>query len=131
MEKLLRSHLRPTSERKNEQLPIRLYPEDEDILEDAITENHQAFSMAEVHSNILSGTMDAFASIISNNLNIVMKFLTSVTIILAIPALFGTFFGMNVELPFQKHPYAFTGIMIISAVITLITVIIFLTKKML
>ncbi|MBM3237622.1 magnesium transporter CorA family protein [Candidatus Poribacteria bacterium] len=131
MEKLMRYHLRPTSEKKNEQLPIRLYPEDEDILEDAITENHQAFSMADVHSNILSGTMDAFASIISNNLNIVMKFLASMTIILAIPALLGTFYGMNVPLPFEKHPFAFTGIMIISAAITLITIIIFLTKKML
>lgn len=65
MEKLLRSRLRPISEGENGGLPLRLYPEDEDLLEDAITENQQALSAAEVHSNILTATMDAFASIIS------------------------------------------------------------------
>ena len=59
---------------------IKLYEEDEDIREDAITENRQAIEMAQIYSNILNGTMDAYASIISNNLNGVMKFLTSITI---------------------------------------------------
>jgi len=107
MEKLLRSRLRPVSEGENGGLPLRLYPDDEDLLEDAITENQQALSAAEVHSNILTATMDAFASIISNNLNIVMKFLTVVTILLAIPTLVGTLYGMNVVLPLQDHPFAF------------------------
>jgi magnesium transporter len=80
---------------------LKMYPEDEDLLEDAITETRQAVEVAVVHSSILSGTMDAFASIISNNLNIVMRFLTSVTIILAIPTIVFSFFGMNVVLPFQ------------------------------
>ncbi|HHY94739.1 MAG TPA: magnesium transporter CorA family protein [Firmicutes bacterium] len=111
MEKLLRSRLRPACEPENGGLPLRLYPEDEDLLEDAITENQQALSAAEVHSNILSGTMDAFASIISNNLNIVMKFLTAITIILAIPTVIGTFYGMNIRLPLQQHPLAFVIIM--------------------
>ena len=62
---------------------IKLYEEDSEILEDAITENKQAIEMAQIYSNILNGTMDAYASIISNNLNGVMKTLTSITIILA------------------------------------------------
>ena len=66
---------------------IKLYEDDEDILEDAITENRQAIEMAKIYSDILNGTMDAYASIISNNLNGVMKFLTSITIVLAIPTM--------------------------------------------
>ena len=66
---------------------IKLYEEDEDILEDSIIENKQAIEMAKIYSDILNGTMDAYASIISNNLNGVMKFLTSITIILSIPTM--------------------------------------------
>lgn len=64
---------------------IQRYPEDQDILEDVIIENKQAIEMANIYSNILSGTMDAFASVISNNLNIVMKLLASITIVMSIP----------------------------------------------
>jgi magnesium transporter len=60
---------------------IKNYPEDADLLEDVIIENKQAIEMANIYSNILTGTMGAFASVISNNLNIVMKFLTSVTML--------------------------------------------------
>jgi len=67
---------------------IKKYSEDEDLLEDVIIENKQAIEMATIYSGILSGTMDAFASIISNNLNIVMKLLTSITILMAIPTMF-------------------------------------------
>lgn len=74
---------------------IKLYEEDEEILEDAITENRQAIEMAQIYNNILSGTMDAYASIISNNLNGVMKTLTSITIILAVPTMISSFWGMN------------------------------------
>lgn len=95
LEKLLRL-------RSNVQLQhlITMYEEDEDLLEDVIIENKQAIEMVEMYSNILSSMMDAFASIISNNLNIVMKFLASVTIILAIPTMISSFFGMNVDVPF-------------------------------
>ncbi len=72
---------------------VKLYEEDEEILEDAITENRQAIEMAQIYSNILNGTMDAYASIISNNLNGVMKFLTSITIILAVPTMVSSFLG--------------------------------------
>ena len=83
----------------------------EDLLEDALTEYRQAISMAEVHSGILTATLGAFASIISNNLNIVMKFLAAVTIIIAFPTMIASLFGMNVNLPFQNHPWAFIGIL--------------------
>ncbi len=86
---------------------VRMYEEDEDLLEDVIVENRQALEMSQIYSNILSGMMDAFASVISNNLNMVMKLLTSITIILSIPTMVASFYGMNVDLPFMENPYAF------------------------
>jgi len=80
---------------------------DEDLLEDVIIENRQAIEMANIYSDIQSGMMDAFASVISNNLNVVMKFLASVTIILALPTLVASIYGMNVDLPLDTHPFAF------------------------
>ena len=94
------------------------YPEDDDLLDDVITENQQAIEMTNITSNILSGMMDAFASIISNNLNTVMKFLASITIIVNLPTLFASFYGMNVNLPFMTHPYAFWIILGVSLLIT-------------
>jgi magnesium transporter len=111
MEELLRVCLKCSNENSTAVRPLHLYPADEDLLEDAITENKQALSMAEVHSNILSSTLDTFASIISNNLNMVMKFLAGITIVLAIPTMIGSFFGMNVPLPLQDHPWGFAIIM--------------------
>jgi len=98
---------------------IKLYDDDEDILEDAITENRQAIEMANIYRDILNGTMDAYASIISNNLNGVMKFLTSITIVLAVPTMVSSFWGMNVGLPFQNHPLGFVIMLFISVVLTL------------
>ena len=107
---------------------IKLYDEDEDILEDAITENRQAIEMAQIYNNILNGTMDAYASIISNNLNGVMKTLTSITIILAVPTMISSFWGMNVNLPFQNNEYGFI-IMIFVAIITTAVVALLLNKR--
>lgn len=107
---------------------IKLYEEDEEILEDAITENRQAIEMAQIYSNILNGTMDAYASIISNNLNGVMKFLTSITIILAVPTMISSFWGMNVNLPFQSSPIGFL-IMLLIAIIMTLAVTFWLNKK--
>lgn len=98
---------------------IKLYDEDEEILEDAIIENRQAIEMAQIYSNILNGTMDAYASIISNNLNGVMKFLTSITIILAVPTMISSFWGMNVGLPLQNNPFGFLVMVVISILLTL------------
>lgn len=99
---------------------IKLYEEDEEILEDAITENRQAIEMAQIYNNILNGTMDAYASIISNNMNGVMKTLTSITIILAVPTMISSFWGMNVNLPLQNNPLGFIVMISISIILTLL-----------
>lgn len=109
---------------------IKKYPEDEDLLEDVIIENKQAIEMANIYSNILSGMMDAFASVISNNLNMVMKFLTSVTIVLTIPTMIASFFGMNVPVPLAGQPYAFVIIIAISLAISSILALFMAKKKM-
>ena len=107
---------------------IKLYDDDEDILEDAITENRQAIEMANIYRDILNGTMDAYASIISNNLNGVMKTLTAITIVLAVPTMISSFWGMNVKLPFENNPFGFV-IMIILAVVTTLIVTWWLKKR--
>lgn len=82
---------------------LRLYEEDVDLLEDVLIEVRQGIEMSEIYTNILSSTMDAFASIISNNLNIVMKILTSLTIVMAVPNIVFGFYGMNIlDLPFDQ-----------------------------
>lgn len=87
---------------------MRKYPEDQDVLEDVIVENKQAIEMASIYSNTLSGTMDAFASIISNNQNTVMKFLASITIIMTIPNIISSIYGMNFDwMPMLHNPYGF------------------------
>lgn len=81
---------------------MKTYEEDRDLLEDVIIENRQAIEMSTIYSDVLAGTMDAFASVISNNLNIVMKFLAAITIILTVPQIIAGFFGMNTSgLPFS------------------------------
>lgn len=110
--------------------PVKMYPEDAELLEDVIIENKQAIEMANIYSNILSGTMDAYASVISNNLNIVMKFLTSVTILLAIPTMVASFFGMNVAVPFRDNPHAFAIIFMITMLISGILAITMIKKQM-
>lgn len=110
---------------------IKLYDEDEDILEDAIIENKQAIEMSKVYSDILNGTMDAYASIISNNLNGVMKSLTSITIIIAVPTMLASFWGMNVKLPFEGNPLGFWIMIFIATLLTLISVIWLKRKDML
>ena len=107
---------------------IKLYEEDEDLLEDAIVENKQAIEMSKIYSDILNETMDMYASIISNNINDIMKFLTSITIILAIPTLVASLWGMNVPVPFQNYQYGFPVLLAVSFVVTL-TVMIWLKKR--
>ena len=100
---------------------IKKYPEDTDLLEDVIVENKQAIEMANIYSGILSGTMDAFASVISNNLNIVMKFLATITIVMSIPTMVSSFYGMNVlssSMPFATNPYGFVIVIVLSVILT-------------
>ena len=111
---------------------IPLYEDDQDLLEDVLVEVHQAIEMANIYSGTLSGTMDAFASIISNNLNIVMKVLSVITIVMAIPNIVFGFYGMNVDLPFDGVPlldnWAFP--MLLAAVACLVAAWIFKRKGM-
>ena len=107
---------------------LKMYEEDEDILEDAIIENKQAIEMSKTYSDILTSTMDAYSSIISNNLNGVMKFLTSLTILISLPTLIASIWGMNVKLPFNTSPYGFAILMGCSVIIAII-VFIWLKKK--
>lgn len=90
------------------------YEEDQDLLEDVLTENQQAIQMTSINAEILSSMMDAFASIISNNLNVVMKVLAALTIILNMPVIVASFYGMNVHLPGEGSPYAFLSLIGIS-----------------
>ena len=110
---------------------VKMYEEDEDILEDAIVENKQALEMSKVYSNILNGTMEAYGSIISNNLNSVMKYLTSVTIVLSIPTMIGSFWGMNVGLPLTDNPFAFALIITFSIIVSILVAILLKKKGML
>ena len=110
---------------------IRKYPEDEDLLEDVIVENKQAIEMANIYSNILSGMMDAFASVISNNLNIVMKLLATVTIVLSIPTMIASFFGMIFDvIPLGHNPYGFVITIVITLLISLLVALFFRKKNL-
>ena len=113
LEKLLR--LRSTSQVQH---LIKIYEEDEDLLEDVIIENKQAIEMVEMYSRILNGMMDTFTSIISNNLNRVMKFLASMTIILAIPTMVASFMGMNVDIPLSGSPGGFSATLLFAGAVT-------------
>ena len=108
---------------------FRMYPDDEDLLEDVITENQQAIEMVNISSNILSSMMDAFASIISNNLNVVMKILASVTILVSLPTMITSFYGMNVELPLQENPIAWELILGVCLFMIGIALYIFARKR--
>ena len=122
-----------TSLRANELMMDRLqrskwfatYPDDEDLLEDVFTENRQAIEMTNVTANILANTMDAFASIISNNLNSVMKVLASITIVLSLPTMVASFYGMNVGLPLSGRSWAFLATVGFSLVVSATSAFIF------
>jgi magnesium transporter len=107
----------------------KMTEDERDIMEEVMIENKQAIEMTNIYTTILSGMMDAFASVISNNLNVVMKLLTTVTIILMIPTLVASVYGMNVELPYQHSPYAFLITMAISVALSAIGILIFWRKE--
>ena len=97
---------------------LKIYEEDEDLLEDVIIENKQAREMVEMYSKILTRLADTFSSIISNNQNKVMKFLAAMTVVMAIPTVISSFFGMNVPIPFSEQPYGFAIIMVAALTIS-------------
>lgn len=115
-------------EKLNRGKSIKLYEEDEDILEDTIIENRQAIEMIQTYSEILNGIVDIFGTMVSNNLNIVMKVLTSITLIISIPTMVSSFLGMNVEFPFNTGIIGFYEVVLISVVATVV-VTLWLKKK--
>ena len=108
---------------------VKLYEEDEDLLDDLIVENQQCIEMANIFSNILQGTMETYSSVVSNNLNTVMKILTSITIILSLPTLVSSIYGMNVSLPLDHTPYAFWIIMLICLLFSAVAVVYFIKQE--
>lgn len=107
---------------------IKLYEEDEDILEDSVIENRQAMEMSTTYGEILNGMTDIFGTVVSNNLNNVMKLLTSITLIISIPTLIASIMGMNVTFPFTTGVYGFYGVVGITTLVTIL-VAVWLNKK--
>nr|MBF0221940.1 magnesium transporter CorA family protein [Desulfobulbaceae bacterium] len=104
--------------------------EDElDLVDDVKIEFRQAQDLAKIYSNILSGMMNAFASVIANNLNVVMKLLTLITIILMLPTLIASIYGMNIKLPWQSSPHAFLIVMLLSISLSGLGIAVFVRKK--
>jgi len=108
---------------------VKLYKEDEELMEDIIVENRQCLEMAANFTTVLNNTLDAYASIVSNNLNDVMKFLASLTIILSVPMMISSIYGMNISLPFQESTFAFLFTILISIFITTIITIFFVKRN--
>lgn len=117
--------------RANTARQLKLSEDDRDYLEDAMVEYQQALETATIHANILNGTLDTFASLINNNLNNVMKYLTAATIMLAAPTLVASLYGMNIPLPFQESGHAFAIVMGISVALgsVIAGIFFFLRKK--
>ena len=104
--------------RANTARQLPLSEDDRDYLEDAMVEYQQALETATIHANILNGTLDTFASLINNNLNNVMKYLTAATIMLAVPTLVASIYGMNLTtLPFMHNPHSFAIVMGVSGLL--------------
>ena len=104
--------------------------DDVDFLEDIMIENKQAIEMVDMHRTILESMMDGFASVISNNVNQVMKFLAAITIILSIPTMLASFWGMNVGLPLNDNKFGFWYVVAASVVLTILVILFFRKKKM-
>lgn len=126
-----------TALRSNEMLLLKLIrtnflgliDEEKEILDDLAVDMSQALEMANIYTNILSSTLDAFASIINNNMNNVLKRLTSITIILSLPALVTGIYGMNVPIPFSDSHYAFYIPLVLSVAISILISMYFMKKK--
>lgn len=111
---------------------IKKYEEDEDLLDDVIIENRQASEMADIYSGVINGTMDAYASIISNNMNVVQKFLATASIVIAIPSIIFDAFGMNIGgyVPFENNLHQFGIILSVALVASMVTIQYLKHKKM-
>ncbi len=113
---------------------LEQYPEDKELLEDVIVENRQAIEMTSIYRDIIDGTRELMSSVIDNRLNNVMKYLTSITIVMAIPTVISGIYGMNVNekwMPFSDTPHGFLIICVLTLLICLITLWVLRKKKML
>ena len=108
---------------------VELYEDDQDLLDDIIIENKQSLEMTTTYYNILNNTIAAYSSLVSNNLNAVMKLLTSLTIIMSIPTILASLYGMNIRLPLQNNPLAFALMLLISLLMSTVIAIVFIKKK--
>ena len=113
---------------------IKKYPEDTELLEDVIIENKQAIEMVNIYSGIINSMMDAFSSVINNNVNNVMKVLAIITIVLSVPTMIFSAYGMNVSgagMPFATEPWGFAAVIGLSIIMAVIVAIVFLKSKIL
>lgn len=113
---------------------LEQYPEDKELLDDVIVENRQAIEMTSIYRDIINGTRELMSSLLDNRLNNVMKYLTSITIVMAIPAIISGIYGMNVDekwMPFSDTPHGFLIICILTLLICILTMFFLHKKKML
>lgn len=109
---------------------LGLNEEEKEFLEDLVVDTSQAVEMANIYTNILSSTLDTYASIIANNQNLVLKRLAVITIVLTFPVLIASLFGMNVPSGFENSPYAFYIVAVLSLTISVVVGWFFLRKKL-
>lgn len=107
---------------------IKLYEDDKDLLDDVMIEFRQAIEMAQIYTNILNGTMDTFGSVINNNLSLVMRTLTIITLVMAVPTIVFSFYGMNVDLPLANATWLFP--FILAVLVSLLVVLFFKQKNL-
>ena len=113
---------------------LEQYPEDKELLGDVIVENRQAIEMTSIYRDIINGTRELMSSVIDNRLNNVMKYLTSITIVMAIPTVISGIYGMNVNekwMPFANTPHGFLIICVLTLLICIVTMLVLRKKKML
>ena len=109
---------------------IQKYGEDKHLLEDVIIDNKQAIEMAHIYASVLSSLLEFFAALISNNLNMVMKFLASITIVLSVPSIIFGLWGTNVILPFSENRFGFFIILLIAILISAMIALVLYKKDM-
>src|SRR4030042_71073 len=107
---------------------LELYEEDKDLIEDLFLSNNQLIELCKANLKTIVNIREADSTIMTNNLNRVIKFFTALTIILTVPMIASSFYGMNINLPFAEHPMAFWGILITTLVVSFILLAIFFRK---
>ena len=111
---------------------LEQYPEDKELLGDVIVENKQAIEMTTIYRDIINGTRELMSSVIDNRLNNVMKYLTSITLVMAVPTVISGMYGMNVEgIPLGKSIYGFGAVCLITLIVCILSMVILHRKKML